>query len=78
MILAAGFGKRLQPLTDHMPKPLVPVAGVPVLARVLGLVKKYGVKQVVINSHHLAPLVESYMRGAGGKNSWQHGVSCGV
>lgn len=65
MILAAGFGKRLLPLTDHTPKPLVAVAGVAVLARVLRAVKDYGVGQVVINSHHLAPQIDSFMRGVG-------------
>ncbi len=52
VILAAGFGTRLRPLTDEMPKPLLPVGGRPMIEYNLLLLKKYGVKEVVINLHH--------------------------
>jgi len=53
MILAAGFGTRLRPLTDRTPKPLVPVAGFPMIAYPLTLLRAAGIKEVVINLHHL-------------------------
>ncbi|MGI9461695.1 MAG: sugar phosphate nucleotidyltransferase [Alphaproteobacteria bacterium] len=66
IILSAGFGKRLSPLTDHTPKPLVEVGGVPVLSRVLGAIKNYGsIRHVVLNSHHLATQIDAYMKGVG-------------
>jgi NDP-sugar pyrophosphorylase family protein len=52
MLLAAGFGSRLRPLTDRVPKPLVPVAGQPLIAYALALVRAAGIRDVVINLHH--------------------------
>jgi N-acetyl-alpha-D-muramate 1-phosphate uridylyltransferase len=54
MILAAGRGERLRPLTDRMPKPLVPVAGRPLLTHQLEWLAAAGIREVVINLHHLA------------------------
>jgi len=53
MILAAGKGSRLQPLTDTTPKPLIEVAGRPMIAFALKLVQEAGIHEVVINLHHL-------------------------
>ncbi len=53
MILAAGFGTRMRPLTDTIPKALVPVAGRPLIEYALLFVKSHGIKEVVINLHHL-------------------------
>ena len=53
MILAAGFGTRLKPLTDTLPKPLAPVGGIPLIFYNLALLKKFGINDVVINIHHL-------------------------
>lgn len=53
MILAAGFGKRLQPLTDSCPKPLIDVGGQPMIAYPLALVRQAGIREVAINLHHL-------------------------
>ncbi|OGQ08772.1 MAG: hypothetical protein A3G32_06330 [Deltaproteobacteria bacterium RIFCSPLOWO2_12_FULL_40_28] len=53
MILAAGFGKRLHPLTQQIPKPLIPVLGLPILGYTLALLKHHKFNHVVINVHHL-------------------------
>ena len=53
MILAAGYGKRLRPLTDHTPKPLVSVGGKPLLVHHLEKIAGAGIKDVVINLGHL-------------------------
>lgn len=54
MVLAAGFGLRMRPLTDGMPKPLVPVAGRPLLDHVLDKLAAAGVEESVVNVHYLA------------------------
>ena len=53
IILAAGRGSRLRPLTDHTPKPLVRAGGQPLIARGLRLLAAHGIEDVVINVHHL-------------------------
>jgi NDP-sugar pyrophosphorylase family protein len=52
MILAAGFGSRLRPLTDRLPKALIPVAGKPLIAYPLALLREVGIREVLINLHH--------------------------
>ncbi len=59
-VLAAGFGTRLRPLTEHRPKPLVPVCGVTVLEQALGLCAQHGIDSAVVNAHHLAPAIERW------------------
>jgi MurNAc alpha-1-phosphate uridylyltransferase len=59
MILAAGRGERLRPLTDHIPKPLVAVGGEPLIVRHLYRLRRAGVTTCVINVAHLGPLIES-------------------
>ncbi len=54
MIVAAGLGTRLRPLTDLRPKPALPVRGVPLIAYQLALLAHHGAREVVINVHHLA------------------------
>ena len=51
MVLAAGLGKRMRPVTDTMPKPLIPVAGKPMLDHVLDKLAAAGVDKAVVNIH---------------------------
>lgn len=66
MILAAGLGTRLRPLTNTIPKPLLPVGGTPLIVWNLLLLKRHGFKDVVINLHHLGPMIEQTL-GNGSK-----------
>ncbi len=60
LILAAGLGTRLRPITDTVPKPLVPVAGQPLLFWHLKALRKAGVHQVLINTHYLPEQVQVF------------------
>src|SRR5436309_11348756 len=53
MVLAAGLGLRMRPLTERMPKPLVPVAGRPLLDHVFDKLAEAGVREAVVNVHYL-------------------------
>ena len=61
MIFAAGLGTRLKPLTDRIPKALVEVGGVPLVALVIGRLKSFGYDDIVVNVHHFADMVEDYI-----------------
>src|SRR6056297_1821197 len=61
MILAAGMGTRLRPLTDTTPKALLPFQGKTMLEHVVGHLKDHGIEDVVINLHHLADQVRNYL-----------------
>lgn len=61
MIFAAGLGTRLKPLTDTMPKALVPVAGKPLMQHVLDKIIKAGADKVVVNVHHFANQIVDYL-----------------
>ena len=54
MVMAAGVGSRLDPLTQSVPKPLVPVVNVPVMDILLQKLKNYVINQVIANTHYLA------------------------
>lgn len=62
IVLAAGLGTRLQPLTFRVPKPALPVGGVPILYYNLALLRDAGVRKVVINLHHLPRVIEDLIR----------------
>jgi mannose-1-phosphate guanylyltransferase len=66
MILAAGLGTRLRPLTDELPKPLVPVGDKPALAHIIECLGRGGFAELVLNSHHGASHLEKYIRGLPG------------
>jgi aminoglycoside/choline kinase family phosphotransferase len=62
MVLAAGFGTRLRPLTDTVPKPMVRVAGKPMIDTVIERLGAIGVQEIVVNTHHLAEVIESHLK----------------
>ena len=66
MILAAGLGTRLRPLTDTIPKPLLPIDGTPLIVWNLLLLRRHGFKDVVINLHYLGSMIEQVL-GDGSK-----------
>ena len=61
MVLAAGMGVRMRPLTDRMPKPLVEVAGKPLLDHVLDRLAEVGVERAVVNAHYLGDQIISHV-----------------
>ena len=61
MVLAAGQGTRLRPLTDSIPKALVPVAGRPMIEYALLLLRHYGIREIMINLHHIGEQVEKHL-----------------
>ena len=62
MIFAAGLGSRLKPLTDTMPKALVPVAGCPMLEHVILKLKASGITEIVINIHHFGEQIIDFLK----------------
>ena len=67
IVLAAGFGTRLRPMTLRRPKPLLPVQGVPMLERILAMLEDWGVEEIAVNAHWLAPQIEDYAARRKGK-----------
>jgi NDP-sugar pyrophosphorylase family protein len=61
LILAAGFGTRLLPFTESIPKPLFPIAGRPLLDIIIGDLKQAGCRSIIINTHHLNHLIEAFI-----------------
>jgi len=64
VVLAAGHGQRLRPLTEFLPKPLVPVHGAPILARTLAAVAETGCERAAVNLHHLGDTIREAVGGA--------------
>lgn len=62
MIFAAGLGTRLKPLTDNMPKALVPIAGEPLLEHIILKLKAAGFDEIIINVHHFADMVINFLK----------------
>jgi N-acetyl-alpha-D-muramate 1-phosphate uridylyltransferase len=61
MVLAAGLGTRMRPLTDNMPKPLVKVGGLALIDHVLDRLAKAGVERAVVNVHHFAEQMQQHL-----------------
>lgn len=66
MILAAGLGTRLRPLTDHTPKALIDVGGMPIIQRVARRLIGAGADRLIVNTAHLAQQIEDYVRSMDG------------
>ncbi len=66
MIMAAGKGTRLRPLTELLPKPMVPVVNRPALYHILRLLHRHGLREAVINLHHMPEAITDYL----GDGSW--------
>jgi MurNAc alpha-1-phosphate uridylyltransferase len=62
MLFAAGFGTRMQPLTDETPKPLIEVAGQTLLDRTLDLALEGGIKKIAVNTHYLGSAIEKHLK----------------
>lgn len=71
-LLAAGYGTRLHPYTMSTPKCLLPVKGVPILEIWLALCRRYGISEVLVNTHAHSAAVKEFMR------KWRDGVSVQV
>ena len=68
MIMAAGLGTRLMPLTGLVPKPMAPIANRPALEHILRLLRRHGITEVVVNLHHFPEAITELLRrrlGAG-------------
>lgn len=65
LIFAAGLGTRLKPITDRIPKALVPICGKPLLQHIVDKLKKAGFTELVINVHHFADLIQQYISDNG-------------
>jgi len=60
LLLAAGEGKRLRPLTEKLPKPMVPVAGKPILEHNINFLSGWGIREIAINLHHCPEVVTNH------------------
>lgn len=63
LIFAAGLGTRLKPLTDTLPKALVPVGGIPLIEHVASKLKASGIDEAVVNVHHFADMIQGWISG---------------
>ena len=71
VVLAAGLGTRLRPLTCATPKPLMPVWGEPMLARIVAMLRGWGVDDIVVNCHYLHEQVEAWCAANGCRASYE-------
>ena len=62
IILAGGRGKRLRPITDKIPKPLIPINSMPLIERTIKYLKKYGINEIIISSGYKSNKIESFLK----------------
>ena len=62
VILAGGFGKRLKPITDYVPKPLIPIKNIPIIDWQIKYLKKFGVDEVIISTGYKKDMIENYLK----------------
>ena len=62
MVLAAGYGQRLRRMTEKLPKALIPVGGRPMIEYPLHLLRHYGIREIIINLHHLGEKIEEHLK----------------
>jgi dTDP-glucose pyrophosphorylase len=75
VIMAGGFGKRLRPLTDQVPKPMLPVGDRPLLERTIERLRDAGIRTVNVTTHHLADQITSHFGDGGAMGVEMHYVS---
>ncbi|MCY4138442.1 MAG: nucleotidyltransferase family protein [Rhodobacteraceae bacterium] len=63
MVFAAGFGTRMRPMTDRVPKAMIRIAGKPLLDHALDQARDAGLSKIVVNAHHLADQIEAHVSG---------------
>jgi len=61
IILAAGYGSRLKPLTNITPKPLIKIGRTTPIDEVITKLQRFGIKKIIVNTHHLAPLIHQHL-----------------
>ncbi len=62
IILAGGFGKRLKPITDYIPKPLVPIKNIPIIEWQINYLKKFDVNEIVVCTGYKTEMIENYLK----------------
>lgn len=63
ILLSGGFGKRLKPLTDYLPKPLIPICNCPIIEWQIRYIKKFGIKEIIICTGYRAEQVQKHLDG---------------
>jgi mannose-1-phosphate guanylyltransferase len=69
IILSAGYGTRLRPLTDRLPKPLMPVLGMPILSHIIQRLQECNVSDIGVNIHHKFEVIEEYLEAEHAKQN---------
>ena len=62
IILAGGRGKRLRPITDYVPKPLIPIKNIPIIEWQIKYLKKYGISEVIVCSGYKTEMIQNYLK----------------
>ena len=62
IILAGGRGKRLRPITDNIPKPLIPINNKPLIERTIKYLKRFGINQIIISTGYKSKLIEKFLK----------------